>query len=394
LNITTIDDISEEEQRKLRLYVTLLEQFELTSTIVASKCPPSGFLNHVNINDDECVLSLVTHIPNFDSITKFERFAIQSHPVAVNGKYEQLSIPITSSNLQATWKDLTTTIYIKHEKPDEDKWENPTKRISGYYYYPPSASSVNGLQCHESLEGLPCQICTGNSGFIKIENTSQPYNCLLSMIYFSEQQVATIDMPPCTSVNVEMPTTLTVLENNDSTQTIMTGLNDVTLLSTCPNEPEQTRQLPKSVSIKANPQCLLKFLNLQNMEDISPLIKIVTLSEEEKRKYIRTFKELVNQNLHKFKDHFNDHGYLYLLIIFSLILLLILLILLRFICLKCYKKYRQQANKPTCRAKYERGQTPYPHESQTMLMLQENPSDSVRTNTLSTPIITHADYAI
>jgi hypothetical protein len=307
-------------------------------------------------------------------------------------------MPVTSSNLHATWQDLSTTIYIKHDKLNDEKWEDPSSPLPGYYYYPPAASSVNGLQCHESLEELPCQICTGNSGFVKIRNTSQPYNCLLSMISYVEQQSHTINTPPCTSTNVELTSTLTVLEKENTTQTIMTGLQDVTLLSTCPDEPEQTRQLPSSVSIKANPKCLLKFLNLQNIEDISPLINIVTLSEEEKRKYIRTFKELMNQNLHKFKEHFNDHGYMYLLIIFSLILLLILTIMLRFLCLKCYKQYQQrktQKRTSQCqRRTYERGQTPYPHESQTMLMLQENPSEQTQRNTLSMPIITHADYAI
>lgn len=352
----TMENVNEiilaEEKQLNRFYYIILEYYRYFYIVRRTTCPPGGQGNTYNLGTSDCVIQLGFRLPLLKFMTIYRRFELKAYPVYDGSTWRKISVPLTSHSLRHNWKNLQTTVYAKMNdvhlqtssttpmplvEPNQEEERIPKLKTSNinnqYYYYPPAVANEENLFCYEVQEDLPCQLCNGRAALAKIENTTQSMNCMLSIINFVEQANTTeISMPPCTTIEIEQSKSLTVIEGKADTKTILTGNEDVTLLINCPNKPEFSRKLPKSVSISVdNTDCLLKFLNLNNLDETSPLLKFVSLTDEQKRQYIQTFKELIDHNARHFTQHFNEYGYIYLLTTFSLILLFLLILIMRFI---------------------------------------------------------------
>jgi hypothetical protein len=323
LKITT-ENLTTQEHQVMEFYQYLVENVELTSTIGFPPCNYNMYRSS-SYTADSCRIQIQTIIPAITKMTRYKRFEIQSHPVKKDGKWVQLGIPNTD-------KHIHHTFFQKYQfQPPEFKDKLFDNK---YYQYPDDEADQKKINCHEYSPALPCQMCLSMTALLQVTNDTEENNCALQAIKFAAETGPPITLPPCSSIDVTQPEGLTLFDkktDNNFTETtaVFTGLSEVTVIESCPNETETSRKMPSSARLTIrNPACILKFINLDRIQEIAPYLNIVRLSYDETKKYIQSFKEVFDQNFGHIRDHFNSHGYLYLIILFSFILLIILVIIL------------------------------------------------------------------
>jgi hypothetical protein len=320
----TSENLTTQEYQEMEFYQYLVENVELTSTIGFPPCDYNMYRSST-YTANSCRIQIQTILPAITKMTRFERFEIQSHPIQKDGRWIQLGLPTTHKHIHHTF------FQKYHLQPPDFK-----DRIfdNKYYQYPDDEADQNKINCHDYSPALPCQMCLSMTALLQVTNETDENSCLLQAIKFTTETGPPITLPPCDSIEVTQPEGLTLFDkkidsNHTETTAVFTGLSEVTVIESCPNETEKSRKMPSSARLTIrNPACILKFINLDRIQEIAPYLNIVRLSFDETKKYIQSFRETFDQNFGQIRDHFNSHGYIYVIVILSLIALIILTIVL------------------------------------------------------------------
>jgi hypothetical protein len=317
----TSENLTVQEHQDMAFYQYLVENVELTSTIGFPPCDYNMYRSSA-YTANSCRIQIQTILPAITKMTRFRRFEIQSHPVRKDGTWVQLGIPNTEKHIHHTFfqKYQLQPPNFK-DKIFDDK----------YYQYPDDEADQNKITCHDYSPALPCQLCLSMTALLQVTNDTDEKSCLHQAIQFTAENGPPITLPPCDSIEVTQPEGLTLFDkkidnNRTETTAVFTGLSEVTVIESCPNETETSRKMPSSARLTIrNPACILKFINLDRIQEIAPYLNIVKLSYDETKRYIQSFRETFDQNFGHLRDHFHSHGYLYLIVLLSLIVLIVLI---------------------------------------------------------------------
>jgi hypothetical protein len=277
--------VSEEEEDKVRMAKQFISQLPLTTVKRKTGCDSYNRLSTVV---QDCILDMLTIVPNVRNLKEFVKIEFTPHPV-----------PVNSNNKNTKWRKIRLPAGI-------DVYQN-----NGSYY-----SLDHQLQCFSSIPNENCQLCSSSHAFEKITD-----KCLIQVL----QDAATT--PPCESNFVDEHESMQHIRDraprsgNQSTvvhDLVITNNKPTMIIEACPAK-ESSYELPLAVRVQIGASCTFKLINAPALHTLIPGLNYSTIKDFNFTGLPRIV-DMVTTNAENIKEHFDVNAHIYIIVLASVTL--------------------------------------------------------------------------
>jgi hypothetical protein len=317
----------------------------MTTVRRKSECDP-GF-GYNNINTD-CVLETLTLVPVLENMTELVQQKLTPHPFPVNNQQPTGTWKIVSVvHLPNFYKQMITENGKQKEK-----------------YY----TTSQPLHCFSRPATMRSRYCTSEHALQLLVNP-----CIISIIAqnITEQscQVEETQQTDSLQYVTEHDDVIDIdnsLELRQPQNLIITNNDLVSLMTTCKNNNSQTIiPLPLASQIHVPVICTLKLLNAPDVLMIQPDADVTFVNHQNNPNYIKTLHELIRRGSEIFSNdlqqHFHDHGFIYIIVLTSIVLAIPPSFILVCVIRKCRRENADREQTPQLTREVFRRSVSRPH---------------------------------
>jgi hypothetical protein len=283
-----VDNLSDKEKATVEYISHTVKGLPLT---MARKidCDPAYLPRQLN---EDCVLDVVTMIPDYETMLRYEERKMTPHPVKdKNGRWMKVIIP--------------SEVVLFYDSEIRKEHLMTTRR---------------SLNCFSDPHSSPCRTCTSDTALKPVAN-----ECILAILNHnitnevceveesaadSFQRVPKITIvTPTPPLDPRIPTTTEKL----TAELVVSNDKPSAIIEKCSNG-EHSYQLPSSAKVAISEKCQISFVNPPNIVDLVPgqefphipIPTVNTMPHPDETAMEHGFKVL--------KVHFQDYGYVYILV--------------------------------------------------------------------------------
>jgi hypothetical protein len=321
---------NEEYAQDIQRIIRIITQLPMTTVRRKAECDP-GF-GYSTISAD-CVLETLTLVPVLENITQLTQQKPTPHPFPVNN---QLST--------GTWK-IVSVIHLPNFYKQMIT-ENGRQKEKFY-------TTSQPLHCFSRPATMRSRYCTSEHALQLLVDP-----CIISIIAqnITEQSCNVEETKQTDSLQyiAEHDDVIDIdnrLELRQPQNLIVTNNDLVSLMTTCKNNnSENIVPLPLAARIHVPIICSLKLLNAPDVLMIQPDTEVAFVSHQNNPSYIKTLHDLIQRGSEIFSNdlqqHFHDHGFIYIIVMTSILLATPPSIILVCVIKRCRKNQRDREQTP------------------------------------------------
>ncbi|HLP44039.1 MAG TPA: hypothetical protein VK145_02060 [Candidatus Nanoarchaeia archaeon] len=312
-------DHQKEQERKLMYFVSSLP---LTAIKLSSECTPLAQISTIH---EKCVLDAVTLAPWLESMQILQEYDLKPFPFPLENKWFKVSL---NEKRIYRWDDK-----LYYLKPDDD------------------------LHCLSSTSVNVCKYCTAMDALPDLQN-----GCIKSIL----ERKSLIGSCPVTQLEEgEEKDEMQIIPHEQNTEIVISKGQPSSIIEECTGR-DTPISIPAAAQILLNFTCTaIKMINAPRLKELSPLLNIVNvpfimastenpLEEKEERRqfpyfnkttviqHVKDSYKFMHRELTVLRDHFDEHGYLYLLSLMIVVCALIWIFIVLSMMKKCREKCRIQ----------------------------------------------------
>jgi hypothetical protein len=284
--------------------IRIITQLPMTTVRRKAECDP-GFGYDTITND--CILETLTLVPVLENMTQL-----------IQQKLIPLPFPVNTQEPTGTWK-VVSVIHLPNFYK-QMVTENG-KQKEKYY------TTNQPLHCFSRPATMRSRYCTSEHALQLLVN-----QCIISIIAqnITEQSCPIEETKQTDSLQyiTEHDDVIDIDHDSELVQPqnlIVTNNDLVSLMTTCKNNNSETiTPLPLAARIHVPAICSMKLLNAPDVLMIQPDTDVTFVSHQSTPNYIKTLHDLIRRGSEIFSNdlqkHFHDHGFIYIIVLTSVLL--------------------------------------------------------------------------
>jgi hypothetical protein len=316
---------NKEYSDNIQRIIRVITQLPMTTVRRKAACDPGYGYDKV-ITD--CVLETLTLVPVLENMKRLIQQKLTPHP-----------IPEANTKPDGTWK-IVSVIHLpnfyKHLETNNGK-------LKENYY-----TTTQPLHCFPRPATMQSRYCTSEHALQQLVDP-----CIIAILAQNiTSQVCPID-------ETEQSDSLQYLTDHDNiididnrielTQPhdlVVTNNDIMSLMTTCKNNNSETiTPLPLASRVHVPIICSMKLLNAPDVLMIQPDTKLPFVKQSDNPNYIKTLHDLIHKGsevfLNDLQRHFHDHGFIYIIVMSSVLLAIPPSIIIICIIKKCHNNNRE-----------------------------------------------------